>query len=375
MKGPVDTTPHTTAAGTAAPQRRRGFTLVEILVSILILALGVLGLGALFPAVIRQQRQSVEVISGNIAANGARAVLAGTDWSSGLDLKGSAAPPKNVWRYIREFTTQKGGMWVPFNPISPQNAVPVMHGQWWVPATVPFSGYLHLGATRAPNYVDVPTAARFYPDLGVGDPQYIWDIACQLDPTDPRNTVTVAGAVPQGRVRVALFVRRIDQGIRVPPGATLRAMLTSEGDPAIHRLPVGETRDGVPTHDGTDGAGGVRYSGVRVIGAAFRSDPLDGTAPARRDRLYLARGGANFAATVEALTQTGQKVIDNLGNIYSVTGLDDSDPQNPALIVEPPVPASVTLDQASGENITPAIFQIVFTPQPPAAVRLVEIEP
>jgi Tfp pilus assembly protein PilV len=51
------------------------FSLIEVLISVLVLALGLLGLGAMFPVIIRQQRQATDATLGTMAANAARLEL------------------------------------------------------------------------------------------------------------------------------------------------------------------------------------------------------------------------------------------------------------------------------------------------------------
>jgi prepilin-type N-terminal cleavage/methylation domain-containing protein len=55
--------------------RRNGFTLMEVLISIFILGIGVIGIAALFPAGIAQQRSSVDDVIGPIVADNAVALL------------------------------------------------------------------------------------------------------------------------------------------------------------------------------------------------------------------------------------------------------------------------------------------------------------
>ena len=42
----------------------RGFTLIEVLIGVLVLSLALLGLGALFPVVLREQRIARETVLG-----------------------------------------------------------------------------------------------------------------------------------------------------------------------------------------------------------------------------------------------------------------------------------------------------------------------
>ncbi len=60
---------------------RRAFSLIEILIAVIILGLGLLGLAALFPVVIREQRIGTDNVLGVTVANSARAIVDGPDWS------------------------------------------------------------------------------------------------------------------------------------------------------------------------------------------------------------------------------------------------------------------------------------------------------
>ncbi len=62
-------------ARSEAASRRRGFSLIEVLLSVFILGIGVISIAALFPAGIAQQRQSVDDITGPIVAQNALAIL------------------------------------------------------------------------------------------------------------------------------------------------------------------------------------------------------------------------------------------------------------------------------------------------------------
>ena len=54
---------------------RRAFNLVELLLAVFILGIGIIGISALFPAGIAQQRQANDDIMGPIVADNAMAIL------------------------------------------------------------------------------------------------------------------------------------------------------------------------------------------------------------------------------------------------------------------------------------------------------------
>ncbi|MAY74999.1 MAG: hypothetical protein CMJ31_09855, partial [Phycisphaerae bacterium] len=63
---------------------RNGFTLVEVLLAVLVLGIGLLGLAAVFPVVIAQQRQSSETIAATGVAASVEAMLFDGDGAPGL---------------------------------------------------------------------------------------------------------------------------------------------------------------------------------------------------------------------------------------------------------------------------------------------------
>ena len=55
--------------------KRRGFSLIEVLLAVFILGIGIISIGAIFPAGIVQQRQSLDDALGPIVADNALATL------------------------------------------------------------------------------------------------------------------------------------------------------------------------------------------------------------------------------------------------------------------------------------------------------------
>lgn len=424
-----------------------GFSLIEILISILILALGLLGLGALFPVVIREQRSGTDAINGVIGSNAARATLASSNWANALPdvggqphpARGLANPTAFLWDRMRYPNGTPGligsvtntnqiadglamGYRPRMNPSDPPTSgmyarnQPHAFGEWlsdelmelstgklalgfYDPAGVQFAGAPGV----VPAYVDLPVAARLFPTGPGVKPIYVWDVAFQRVPgkrTLYSNTL-IAEPIDDG-IRAAIFVRRIDPRIQLPEDVTYSEALTgfsrtdgSELPPEQRRLPVGESMDGIPTFDGTDGSGGLRYSAIQKVAVRFDFDDSNTSVAATygyRDRLYLETGALQTLNPTELrrafafLRQPGQKIVDNLGNIYSVVGSGsqpgamgadiDSDGNPDYLKIDPPVPQDVTIDATTlraTDRDKVAIRQITYTRQPPVSITLVDL--
>lgn len=362
---------------------RRGFSLVEILISIIILGLGLLGLGALFPVVIRQQRISTDQTLGVIIGESARSKL-----SSG------AHASSQTWRL---FGTRPPDVPAPFPPgialadrfnwnDGTTNGTQTYEGgEWYVDTGLGFKMVLEnsidvpRGLKRGAawvgypsdnlTWIPIPLSERLYP-ADSETPQFAWDFAVHRVSDGVHNSSP--GNDP---VRAAIFVRRIDQRIRVPKDVTLRQLLLAEGgvNPAEQRSPFGEDSQGQPTQDGTDGAGNYVYSQIKSADAHFIYQPGTGGLEGR-DRLYIPTATVtnnDFAL----LRQPNQKLVDNLGNIYTVItdGVDAAFGRY--LKIEPPIPASLGArnDQNNGDANRIAIRKVAFTPQIPVFVTTLEV--
>ncbi len=334
------------AQGTGRRAWAAGFTLIEILIAVLILALGLLGLGAVFPVVIRQQRIGVEATYGVMAANSAQALLTGTDLNSGL----ANPATHNLWREWRD------------NP--PLSQAAFDHGQWFIPATDNVTNATELGRPGTVSAFWLPVRARLYPyDPANGEPpELVWDVAVHRV-VDDDNLLVPRGFNPftNDTLQVAVFVRRIDPRIRVPANTTLLQVIADNTLSANkRRRPVAvDLLAGLPTLSGEG-----NYGTPRTVTVQFDYVPND---PTRRDRDRLLVQTPN-AALWALVRQVGQRLVDNLGNVYTVVGSAEQG-SNRVVKVDPPVPAYVNGPSA------PTITEVVFTPQVPAAVHLFKIKP
>ena len=341
----------------------RGFSLVEILIAVLILALGLLGLGAVFPAVIAHQRDAVDSTNGAATAASAAATLrAGgelADWSVlGADKSFSAVEVGSNYRPT--------SLWEAEWPDPESTGIGAGLGEYKNTGTIQFG--------RSPNDTNyplqrIPELARLSPPAFSGrDPQYVWDFVARKNPATRQ-------------VEVALFVRRVDSRIRTGRDVSLSDALAAGGVYA-----VGVDASGRPA----PGDRAARYAVPLALGIEI-PDEGDGPILDRvRFRATLPTAGAprafndastTFETRVELASLVGQKLVDNFGVVRTVTAIvvDEDD----TVEISPPF----TLQQALGRNANgggqnqglnpddPALAQqVIFTPQIPVSVEVFRVE-
>lgn len=182
--------------------RRRAFSLTEVLLAVFILGIGVIAVASLFPAGIAQQQQSADDILGSVVANNALALIRSKlrpDDFGTLEEFGSASPTiEGDWGWSRSAffrtNTNVSGMVVPRGTIS------VFDGTLanTTDSEIPWNSFRY-GST--PPLVIITQGERYYPMLsaapGTGvvspPPQYVWD--CMFRRFG-------------GRILVAIFVYR-----------------------------------------------------------------------------------------------------------------------------------------------------------------------
>lgn len=435
---------------TPTVQSPRGFSLVEVLIGILILALGLLGLGAIIPLVVREQRDAADTRQGISAANDAQHLLeTRTDYYTPNLAQPDVRFPvywwepwarDQAWSPVTASANQDEYLWAPWD----KNEMDVDAGSWSGSATGNYlftangSGNANQHNLLYPVSAGIPLTDRLWPPLsGQGAeitppgldpyrPLFVWDIVGrrvppppdQLDAFDryfgaalnPNDRPAILES--RTRLQIAIFVRRIDLGIRIPSapfsggGAgqrsiTLYDVLTMRAGlngsfPYAYRVPLGVTppamagnalgggsdplgngRAYLPTNTGIapPGAGvsDLSYSGPLMLATSYDTS-------AAPDRFTFA-AGFNNDNRFRLISQPGQKIVDNLGNIYTVLGVpDDLLPgAPPTILVAPPIPAWVPAQNAPLPSALPVnpytIRQLVFTPQIPAAIKVFTINP
>lgn len=402
---------------------RRAFTLLEILISVVVLAIGLVGAVAIFPATIDLQRRAQDAVIGQASATSAEAQLKAAllenesvnwlgdtnDWESfyGGDVFHSEKfPPidlltRDIGLSVRDARRPQGAsgavldfLWdVSWEWDRPYVSVDTLDelqstgnlviggGESYRPLRTDPSR--QRGAdTELPTY-ELDLASRLMPDASTtANPRYVYDLVVRrVDAgigTVPRgNRRRYEKSIPIDRlgevpVQIAVFTRRIDRNVRVPEGVSLRDAFTgdngvSSGD---RRFPLGVDSDNIaqiiPNAKFNDP--GVVYS--RPLEAFLRGETLrqsDSNSEVfdlfdpQTLRFVDSRIGRD--AAVERISQVGQLFVDNQGVVRKVIGTNTQEidgADRELLVIDPPF---------STDN-TEVYRQIVFTPQVPVGVRV-----
>ena len=364
-----------------------GFSLIEVLISIFVLALGLLGIAAVFPAVVRQQRQATDTVQGISIQRSVEQFLGSHEKlrernvtnAGGLISQGETSTPLGLrgWSVLSGDTTfSPTGRWTLANTVA--GDLPVNSGVGLNPTT----GAMYLGRTGTGlSVVEIPLADRLVPrpySTGV-EPRFVWDFVARRVPSgqtppagnrnDPNSNELRVRAFDDDSVQVAIFVRRIDTGVRVPRGRTLsEVLLGAQGMQANERrLPVTVDAVGLPTFDGRVQTGGG-YSPIRQM----RYTLVPNEAVQGRYRTDLIVASPTPVAAGQYFNQIGQRFVDDLCIVHELVEIipDLCANDQPALRIDPPLSA----DLLGGRVVPVEQLTMLYTPQIPASVSVTVVK-
>ena len=351
-----------------------GFSLIEVLISVFVLALGLLGVAAVFPAVVRQQRAATDAVQGiSIQRSVEQLLMSHQKLSKGnqRDLSGQITDRRGWGTLAADASFSADGSWGEANLVTTDT--PASPGVTMNKATgTMFVGRPDGGPDNSDvSFITIPVAERLVPQpnnpAGI-EPRFVWDFVARRVPAGSASNLRTAALREAGldddTIQLAVFVRRIDAGIRPPAGLRLADVLTGRGviNPQDRRLPVAAEQNGRPRYDGRVADGGG-YSTIER-----RAYSVVGTAPNVDPSLIIDTEATNDQMG-QYFRQINQQFVDDLGVSHRVVEIvRDSANVVTGLRIDPPLPADLASAGWGPDRY------MLFTPQIPAAVSVINVK-
>lgn len=354
---------------------RPGFSLIEVLIAIFVLALGLLGVAAVFPAVVRQQRAATDTVQGISIQRSVEQLLLGhqrLNKQNNVDVTGAITDRRGWGSLAADPQFSANGAWTTANPVA--GAAPAAAGVGLNMANgTMFVGRPDGGPDASElSFIEIPVAERLIPQpysaAGV-EPRYVWDFVARRVPSGGASNLRLQYLQEIGldddTIQLAVFVRRIDAGIRIPAGYSYADVLTGRNGAVNEnrRLPLTVDAQGKPRNDGRiETMGG--YSPI-----VRRQYNLINTADGDVDPSLILDPAAANDELSQYFRQINQQFVDDLGVVHRVTEIV-RDPASAvvALRIDPPLSADLTRNDWTGDRY------MLYTPQVPAAVSIVNIK-
>lgn len=351
--------------------RARGFTLIEVLLGVLILGVGLLGLASVFPLVVKKQRDAQDLVLGISSVKGVDSVLRG---HGGLNTKQTDRGWAKLSTALKNVASKSASRRVQWSDVvdaaanTPERiygSIPQIGELRPEPGSIVFWGSGGVSAIT-PDTVVLRTSDRLIPQGPGASPQYVWDIVPIL-----------AGPLPVPApqfpaIRAAIFVRRIDTGIRVPSGSSLTEVIASGSATAI-----AWNSARFPTFDGKT-AGGGGYAGFFAVTASGAFERY-GAGKNIYNVVQFSSLGLE-SAELTAIRQVGQQLVDTDGNIYTVVALPTekdnvSYDSAKSVVIAPPLSQEAARSLQVGGGTNGVAIQFLVSPVIPASVEVTLIRP